>query len=105
MKLSIIASIVSGAGIAAAAAVAAPSSATCVAYDGAYPQSPFLDEANYRAAGVCFLNGVDYGACCDDGICAGSRCRDPKTLTAEPTATPEPTCVPYNGMHLVHFFV
>lgn len=40
MKLSIIASVVSGAGIVAAAAVAAPSSATCVAYDGAYPQSP-----------------------------------------------------------------
>lgn len=49
--------------------------------------------------GVCFLGGVDYGACCDDGICAGSRCRDPKTLTpTEPTPSPEPTCVPYDGM-------
>ncbi len=51
--------------------------------------------------GVCFQGGIDYGACCDDGICAGSRCRDPKTLTpAEPTPTAEPSCVPYDGMYL-----
>lgn len=51
-------------------------------------------------AGICFLGGVDYGGCCNDGICAGSRCRDPKTLTsAQPTAIPQPTCVPYDGMH------
>ncbi|OAR04578.1 hypothetical protein LLEC1_02188 [Akanthomyces lecanii] len=83
MKYSIIASIVSGAGLVATAAVAAPSSATCVPYNG-----------------VCFLGGKDYGPCCDDGICAGSRCRNPKTLTsAQPTATSQPTCVPYNGMY------
>ncbi|OAR04579.1 hypothetical protein LLEC1_02189 [Akanthomyces lecanii] len=49
--------------------------------------------------GVCFLGGKDYGPCCDDGICAGSRCRDPKTLTStEPTPTAEPSCVPYDGV-------
>ncbi|PMB68732.1 hypothetical protein BM221_005313 [Beauveria bassiana] len=87
MKFSTISSFLSVAGIAAVTAADAVSSQTCVPYDG-----------------ICFQNGVDYGACCGDGICAGSRCRNPKTETGNPTttkttstSTAQPTCVPYDG--------
>ncbi len=45
---------------------------------------------------------MNYGTCCDGGICAGSRCRNPKTetgtmSTASSTATAQPTCVPFDG--------
>ncbi|KAM3505157.1 hypothetical protein MY10362_003101 [Beauveria mimosiformis] len=83
MKFSTISSFLSVAGIAAVTAADAVSSQTCVPYDG-----------------ICFQNGVDYGACCGDGICAGSRCRNPKTETGAPTSTStvQPTCVPYDGI-------
>lgn len=50
---------------------------------------------------------MNYGTCCDGGICAGSRCRNPKTETGAgstttvvptSTATVQPTCVPFDGM-------
>ncbi|EJP68629.1 uncharacterized protein BBA_02631 [Beauveria bassiana ARSEF 2860] len=88
MKFSTISSFLSVAGIAAVTAADAVSSQTCVPYDG-----------------ICFQNGVDYGACCGDGICAGSRCRNPKTETGAAhhtkttsTSTAQPTCVPYDGI-------
>ncbi|KAM0670951.1 hypothetical protein ACQRIT_001422 [Beauveria bassiana] len=86
MKFSTISSFLSVAGIAVVTAADAVSSQTCVPYDG-----------------ICFQNGVNYGACCGDGICAGSRCRNPKTETGAPTtatstASPQPTCVPYDGI-------
>ncbi|OAA70131.1 PIR protein repeat protein [Akanthomyces lecanii RCEF 1005] len=88
MKFATIASILSAVGVAtvAAADAASSSAATCVPFDG-----------------ICYQNGMNYGTCCDGGICAGSRCRNPKTETgtmsmASSTATAQPTCVPFDGI-------
>ncbi|KAM3513238.1 hypothetical protein MY11210_003104 [Beauveria gryllotalpidicola] len=83
MKFSTISSFLSVAGIAAVAAADAVSSQACVPFDG-----------------ICFQNGVSYGTCCDGGICAGSRCRNPmtETATATSTASAQPTCVPFDGI-------
>ncbi|KAM3556471.1 hypothetical protein ARSEF4850_005506 [Beauveria asiatica] len=94
MKFSTISSFLSVAGIAAVTAADAVSSQTCVPYDG-----------------ICYQNGQNVGACCGNGICAGSRCRNPSTETGAPTtatstasptatstASPQSTCVPYDGI-------
>ncbi|KAK8142213.1 hypothetical protein G3M48_009158 [Beauveria asiatica] len=138
MKFSTISSFLSVAGIAAVTATDAVSSQTCVPYDGICYQNgvnvgaccgngicagsrcrnPSTETGAPTTAtstaspqstcvpydGICYLNGVDHGACCGDGICAGSRCRNPKTETGAPTtattstSTAQPTCVPYDGI-------